>query len=333
MQYREIGQSGMKASVVGLGAWAIGGWMWGGTEEKESIEAIRTAVESGINLIDTAPMYGFGLSEQIVGKAIKGIRDRVILATKCGLVWDKQQGEFHFLSDEKTIRRESGNIKVFKYLAPSSIRQEIELSLQRLGVDYIDLYQTHWQDSTTPVEDTVNELMKLKKEGKIRAIGASNATVEHLEAYRKAGQLDSDQESYSMLDRRHEKDLLPYCAKNNVAFLAYSPLARGLLTGKVSPDRVFEDGDQRKDNPRYSRENRIKVLKMLDEFKPFIEKYSVTITQLVIAWTFHQKGCTHALVGARRPEQAVENAGAGRIVLNSKDLAAMDRIIARYGGV
>lgn len=333
MRYRNIGQSGIKASVIGLGTWAIGGWMWGGTEEKESIEAIKTAVESGINLIDTAPVYGFGLSEEIVGRAVKGFRDRVILATKCGLVWDREEGKFHFASDEKTIRRGSGDIKVFRYLSPVSVRSEVEMSLRRFGTDYIDLYQTHWQDPTTPVEDTMNELLKIKQEGKIRAIGASNATVGHLDEYRKSGPLDSDQESYSMLDRKHEKDLLPYCEENNIAFLAYSPLARGLLTGKVSPDRTFEEGDQRKDNPRFSRENRIKVLKMLDEFTPLTEKYNITVTQAVIAWTFHQRGCTHALVGARRPQQAVENAGAGDITLSEKDLAAMNSIIGRYEGV
>ncbi len=332
MQYRNLGQSGIKASVVGLGTWAIGGWMWGGTDEKESIETIRTAVESGINLIDTAPVYGFGLSEQIVGKAVKGIRDRVIIATKCGLVWDKREGEFHFRSDEKMIRRDSGNIEVRKYLAPDSIRQEIELSLRRLGTDYIDLYQTHWQDATTPVEDTMNELLKLKQQGKIRAIGVSNVTIRYLDEYRKFGQIDSDQESYSMLNRKHEKELLPYCAKNNIGFLAYSPLAQGLLTGKVLPDRVFEDGDHRKDKPAFSRENRLKILKMLGEFSSLTEKYNVTVTQLVIAWTFHQKGCTHVLVGARRPQQVIENAGAGGITLSKGDIEEMCRIIRRYEG-
>jgi len=330
MRYRELGQSGIKASVVGLGAWAIGGWMWGGTEEKESIETIKTALDSGINLIDTAPVYGFGLSEEIVGRAIKGIRAGVVIATKCGLVWNKEAGEFHFMSDEKAVRSDSGNIKVFKYLAPDSVRREMEMSLRRLGTEYIDLYQTHWQDATTPVEDTMNELLKLKQEGKIKAIGVSNATPGHLERYMKTGQLDTDQESYSMLDRQKEKDLLPYCAAHKIAFLAYSPLARGLLTGKISPGRVFMDGDQRKGNPRYSPENRIRILEMLEKFRPFAEKYGITFTQLAIAWALHQKGCTHALVGARKTHQALENANAGDIILTSEDLRAINRIIDTY---
>jgi len=330
MKYREIGRSGIKASVVGFGAWAIGGWMWGGAEEKEAIEAIKTAIDSGINLIDTAPVYGFGISEKIVGKAIKGIRDKVVLATKCGLIWKEKAGAFHFSSDEKSIRKDGGNIEVFKYLAPSSIRQEIEQSLKRLGTDYIDLYQTHWQDPTTPIEETMGELLKIKEEGKIRAIGVSNATPSQMDEYRRVGQLDSDQESYSMLDRKKEKDNLPYCKKNDIAFLAYSPLARGLLTGKVSPDRVFRDGDHRKDHPLFTVENRLKVQRMLDELKPFTEKYDITFTQLAIAWILHQDGCTHALVGARRPEQVMENVKAGDVILSEDDLKEIRRIIERY---
>ncbi|MCX8082473.1 MAG: aldo/keto reductase [bacterium] len=330
MIYREIGQSKISASVVGFGAWAIGGWMWGGAEEKDAIEAIKTAVDNGINLIDTAPVYGFGRSEEIVGRAIKGIRDKIILATKCGLVWDKENGTFHFYSDGKTIRRDSGEVKVFKYLAPSSINKEIEESLKRLGTDCIDLYQTHWQDPTTPIEDTMNTLMKLKKEGKIRAIGVSNATTSQMDEYRRVGEIDSDQEGYSIIDRKKEIDNLPYCKKHNIAFLAYSPIARGLLTGKVTPEVVFPEGDHRRDHPLFTIENRLKIQKMLSELKPFTEKYSITFTQLAIAWVLHQDGCTHALVGARSPAQVLENVKAGDIILSREDLEKIRVIIERY---
>ncbi|MCM8777968.1 MAG: aldo/keto reductase [Candidatus Omnitrophica bacterium] len=330
MRYREIGKSGINASIVGFGAWAIGGWMWGGAEEKEAIDAIKTAVDSGINLIDTAPVYGFGRSEEIVGKAIKGMRGKVVLATKCGLVWDKEAGAFHFFSDGSVITKKGGEIKVFKYLAPSSIREEIEGSLKRLETDYIDLYQTHWQDPTTPIEETMKELLKLKQEGKIRAIGVSNATTSQMDEYRRVGQIDSDQESYSMLDRNKESDNLPYCQKNNIAFLAYSPLARGLLTGKVSPDKKFSEGDHRKDHPLFTLENRVKVQKMLSELKPFTEKYNITFSQLAIAWVLHQDGCTHALVGARNPSQVKENVKAGDIVFSEEDRKDIRDIIERY---
>jgi aryl-alcohol dehydrogenase-like predicted oxidoreductase len=200
-----------------------------------------------------------------------------------------------------------------------------------LKTDHIDLYQTHWQETTTPIADTMAELLKLKEEGKIRAIGCSNATPEQMDEYRAAGQLDSDQERYSMIDLKHETDNLPYCADNNMAFLAYSPIGQGLLTGKMGPDRVFNDGDLRNGNKRFSVENRAKVAAMLDEFRPIADGRGISMTQLTVAWTIAQRGCSHALVGARTPEQARENAAAGDIVLNEDELAAMRTAIRKHG--
>lgn len=328
MLHRNLGASEIQASVVGLGTWAIGGWMWGGTDEADAIRAIHAGIDAGINLIDTAPIYGFGLSETIVGKAIADRRDKVVLATKCAMVWHVEKGEFLFDSDEKAIG--AGKHKVYKYLAPQSIRYEVEQSLARLGVDTIDLYQTHWQESTTPIADTMGELTKLKDEGKIRAIGASNATRAQLEEYSAAGTLDADQERYSMLDRAKETEELPHCAENNIAFLAYSPLALGILTGKIGPDRTFGEGDLRNDNPRFSTENRERVAAMLKGFDPLAEKHNVTMSQLVIAWTIRQFGCSHVLVGARNPQQAQENAAAGAVDLTEEDVSAMDAVIAKH---
>ncbi len=329
MQYRSLGNSNISASVVGLGTWAIGGWMWGGTSEADSIRAIHAAIDAGINLIDTAPCYGFGLSEEIVGKAIADRRDKVVLATKCGLVWHVSKGDFFFASDEGSPNPE-GDRQVWKYLGPESIRYEVEHSLRRLRTDVIDLYQTHWQESTTPIEETMAELLKLKEEGKIRAIGVSNVTPAQLAEYRRCGVVDSDQESYSMLNRKHDADLLPVCLEEHIAFLAYSPIAQGLLTGKVGPDRAFDEGDQRRNNPRFSRENRRKIAAMLAEFQPIADKHGVSMTQLVIAWTVHQPGCTHALVGARTPDQAHENARAGDIDLSHHDLEHLNRVLSRH---
>jgi len=330
MQRRSLGESGIQASAVAFGAWAIGGWMWGGTEEKAAIDAIHAAIDAGIDLIDTAPIYGFGRSEEIVGKAIADRRDKVVLATKCGLIWHEERGDFFFNSDEKHPK-DNGSIKVYRCVAPDMIRYEVEQSLTRLKVDCIDLYQTHWQETTTPIADTMAELLKLKDEGKIRAIGCSNATPDQMDEYRAAGQLDSDQERYSMLDRKHEGKDLPYCADNNIAFLAYCPIGQGLLTGKMGPDRVFEDGDQRKENKRFSVENREKVAAMLAEFQPIADGRGIGMTQLTIAWTIAQRGCSHALVGARTPEQAQENAAAGDITLSDEELAAMRAAIEKHG--
>jgi methylglyoxal reductase len=329
MKYRSLGKSGMEASVVGLGTWAIGGWMWGGADEAESVRAIHAAIDAGLTLIDTAPVYGFGLSEEIVGKAIRDRRDKVVLATKCGLVWHEERGELFFASDEKHPT-DDGQIKVYRCLAPETIRREVEWSLKRLGTDRIDLLQTHWQDSTTPVAATMHTLMELKKEGKIRAIGCSNATPEQMGEYRAAGQLHVDQELFSMLDRKHQRANLPYCAKHKIAFFAYSPLAQGLLTGKIGPDRTFRDGDQRRDKPRFSAENRLKIQGLLDLFRPIAERHGVSLGQLAIAWTLSQEGCSHALVGARTARQAIENTKAGAVELTPEELQAMGKAIEEH---
>ena len=331
MQYRALGQSGIQASVVGFGAWAIGGWMWGGTGRPAAIRAIQASIDAGANLIDTAPVDGFGVSEDIVGEAIRGRRDRVVLATKCGLVWHVAKGDHFFDSDEERPRTGATTHKVYRYLGPESIRYEVEESLKRLKTDVIDLYQTHWQESQTPIADTMAELMKLKKEGKICAIGVSNASVAQIHGYQAGGPVDVDQEQYSMLDRGHEKDLLPFCADHHVAFLAYSPLAQGLLTGKLGPERTFAKGDQRNGNPRFSVESRAKVAAMLEAFRSLADRHRATLGQLVIAWTVAQRGCTHALCGARTPEQAVENAKAADIKLSPGELAFMGKALEHPG--
>lgn len=330
MKYRPLGPSGIEASAVALGCWAIGGWMWGGQEEKESIEAVRAAVDNGVTLIDTAPIYGFGRSEEFVGRALEGIRDKVVLATKCGLVWDTKQGNFKFRADDKGLRKKGGDIEVYEYLAPKSIREELESSLKRLHTDCIDLYQTHWQDPTTPIEDTMAELVKMKEEGKIRAIGACNVKVDHLEKYRAGGLFSVAQVKYSMLDRKMETDVLPYCRENGLAVLAYSPLELGLLTGKFGPNPEFNEGDLRNDNPRFKPENIKRVNRMLESLRPIAEKYAATFAQLTIAWTISRPGLTHALVGARNVKQAEENAAAGAIELNGEEMKQINQAISDY---
>lgn len=321
METRALGASGVQATAIGLGTWAIGGWQWGGTDEASAINAIHAAIDAGITLIDTAPAYGLGLSEEIVGKALKGRRDQVVLATKCGLVWHTQQGRHFFDQAGKPVHR---------FLGAESVRHEVEQSLKRLQTDYIDLMQTHWQDPTTPISETMGALMDLKSEGKIRAIGVSNVSVEQMDAYRAAGQLDTDQEQYSMIDREIEATLLPYTRQHNIAMLAYSPLALGLLTGKIGPERTFEGDDQRIGEPRFSVENRARIAALLDDFKPIADAHRLTIPQLVIAWTAAQPGITHVLVGARNRAQAEENAAAGRAGLSPDVVATLTNILARH---
>lgn len=318
---REIGTSGIRASAVGLGTWAIGGWMWGGTDEARSVAAIEAAIDEGISLIDTAPAYGFGVAEEIVGKAIRGRRDSVVLATKCGLVWHTQKGNHFFNHDGMPVHR---------HLGPDAITYEIEQSLRRLGTDHIDHYITHWQDVTTPVHETMMALEKLKQQGKIRSIGASNVSPDELRSYIAAGGLDAIQEEFSMVRRDIGSTLVPMCIENRVSILSYSSLALGLLSGRIGPDRVFEGDDQRKDNPRFSIANRAKVAQLMDAIRPIAEGHRASDAQIVIAWTLQQPGITFALCGARNPEQARENAAAGRIRLKPEEIQTISEAATRH---
>ncbi len=315
MLTREIGASEIEASVIGLGTWAIGGWMWGGTDEAKSIAAIQASVDAGVTLIDTAPAYGQGVAEDIVGKALKGRRYKVVLATKCGLVWHTQKGNHFFDYDGRPVHR---------YLGKDAIIYEVEQSLIRLGTDYIDHYITHWQDPTTPIAETMEALETLKQQGKIRSIGASNTSADEVKAYVTAGQLDAIQEEYSMVKRDIEGTLLPVCRENGVSVLSYSSLALGLLSGKIGPDREFTGDDQRKDNPRFSMSNRQKVADLMQTIAPIAEAHGATLAQTVIAWTVQQPGITFSLCGARDAAQAVENAKAGRLRLTEAEIAEID---------
>jgi methylglyoxal reductase len=318
---REIGASGIRASAIGLGTWAIGGWMWGGTEERQSIAAIEAAIDEGVSLIDTAPAYGQGLSEEIVGKAIRGKRDRVVLATKCGLVWHTGKGSHFFDYEGRPVHR---------YLGRDSIIFEVEQSLRRLRTDHIDHYITHWQDPTTPIAETMETLHLLKAQGKIGSIGASNVSLRDLEAYVATGQLDAVQEEYSMVKRDIEKTLLPFCMRHGVSALSYSSLALGLLSGRIGPDRAFAGDDQRKSDPRFSLANREKVARLMRSIEPIAHAHAATKAQIVIAWTIRQPGITFALCGARNPHQAKENAQAGRIDLSGEEVETISEAAANH---
>ncbi|MDO4574531.1 MAG: aldo/keto reductase [Planctomycetia bacterium] len=327
MQYRALGNTKIQASVIGFGTWAIGGWLWGGTDEKKSVDALRSAIDRGINLIDTAPMYGYGLSEEIVGKAIRGHRDNVVLATKCGVRWTKGElepgkGEFYLYGSTSGFGTETDHDwKVYICLHPDSIRKEVEWSLQRLGTDYIDLYQTHTQESTIPIEETMGTLLDLKREGKIRAIGVSNATPEQLRRYMAVGRVDVSQERFSFIDRGIEENgILDLCRQKNASLLPYSPLAMGLLTGKMAPDRHFPDTDIRSTMERFKPDNITRVNAMLQKLEPIAQRRQLTIGQLIIAWTITFYNKTHILCGARTPEQVLENAVSGDVFLNREEM-------------
>jgi methylglyoxal reductase len=298
-----------------------GGVVWGGNpDDDESIRTIHASLDAGVNLIDTAPAYGWGRSEEVVGRAIKGRRDKIVLATKCGLWWHDKRGSYFCEFDGKSMRRS---------LRPDTIQIEIENSLRRLGTDYIDLYQTHWPampPDKTAIAETMACLMKLKSQGKIRAIGVSNVSLNELKENCAHGEIASNQLRYSMLFRAPERDILPYCRTHNIATLTYMSLEQGLLTGKVGTDRVFSKGEFRANeawNPWYAPQNRRRVLELLAGWRHLTELYECSLAQLVIAWVAAQPGVTHVLCGARRVEQANENARAGKLKLDAETLARM----------
>ncbi|MCP4642996.1 MAG: aldo/keto reductase [bacterium] len=328
MRYRQLGRSDLQVPVVSFGAWAIGGWMWGGTDDDAAVDAIRKAIDCGITCVDTAAMYGQGHSERVVGKAIAGRRDGVVVATKCGLRWNLEEGQFYFDSQDN----EGNPIRVYRNLKADSIKYECEQSLKRLGVDTIDLYQCHWPESTTPLEETMGALLDLQKEGKIRAIGVSNFTPEMMTECLRHGLIASDQPPYSALNRGMEADVAPFCAENNVGILAYSPIAQGLLTGKVTADRVFKEGDHRAGKPWFQPKNLERLHRdLLDKVRPIADAHDATLGQVFIAWTVEQPGITTAIVGARNEQQAEENARAGDLELNQDELATIRSLVEALG--
>jgi aryl-alcohol dehydrogenase-like predicted oxidoreductase len=285
MEFGTISETPLNVSRVGLGTWAIGGWMWGGTDEEESIKTIHAAVERGVNLIDTAPAYGFGCSEEILGRAIAAsqLRSRLVIATKAGLEW--KDG------------------KVFRNASRDRILREVTDSLRRLRTDYIDIYQVHWPDPLVPIEETAEAMQRLFDQGKIRAIGVSNFSVAEIERFRRVAQLHVVQPPYNMFEREIEAELLPCCRKSNLATLTYGALCRGLLSGKLQEDAHFEGDDLRLSDPKFQPPRFAQYLaavRCLDQFAR--DQHGKRVIHLAVRWLLDQ-GATAALWGARHPGQ------------------------------
>ena len=274
----------VNASRIGLGTWAIGGWMWGGTEESAAVSTIHAALDKGINLIDTAPVYGFGRSEELVGKALAGgRRGGAIIATKVGLDW--------------------GSGKILRNSSPARLRSELEDSLRRLKTDVIDIYQVHWPDEAIPFEETAKALDSLRREGKIRAIGVSNFSPEQMDRFRKGAPLATIQPPYNLFEREIENDVLPYAEKHGLVVLAYGALCRGLLTGKITAKSEFKGDDLRKVDPKFQQPrlgHYLEAVVRLDRFAR--ERYGKSVLALAVRWLL-DRGKIVALWGARRPEQ------------------------------
>lgn len=318
MEKKMIGKSGLEASALSLGCWAIGGgeW-WGNNDDQMSIDTICRAVQLGVNWIDTARVYGFGHSEEVVGKALKLLpRRKMILSTKCGIQWYDDGGELHFMKEGHAVRRD---------LAPKAIRRDLELSLKTMGTEYVDVYYTHWQCKTyglVPIEETMEELLKMKQEGKIRAIGASNTDLQILEDYIRAGQLDVIQEKLSILDRKSE-ELLPFCEEHGIMLQTYSPIEQGLLAGKASDNYVPKLGEVRDGKTWWRPENIRRVNGMLAGWKDLTEKYQCTLANLCIKWNSMLSSNINVLCGARKVSQIEDIASSLDIALSKEDFERM----------
>ena len=316
MRKRKLGSQGPEITVIGVGTWAIGGggwqYSWGKQDDRDSIAAIHRAIELGISWIDTAPVYGLGHSEEVVGKAVAGRRSKVMIATKCSRPWD------------------AGRTAILDSLSASSVRAELEASLRRLGTDYIDLYQVHWPRPEEQLEEGWAEIAKAVKEGKVRFAGVCNFTVDQIRRIHAIHPVTSLQPPYSMLRRETEKELLPFCRQNGIGVVVYSPMQMGLLSGAFSRDRMarLDAEDMRSKNPFFTEPALGRNLALVDKLKPIARQAGRSMAELAIAWVLRRPEVTAAIVGARRPEQVGETVSAADWDLTESEKAEIDALLS-----
>jgi aryl-alcohol dehydrogenase-like predicted oxidoreductase len=306
-EFVNIPRTQLKVSRVALGTWAMGGWMWGGTDQRESVSTIHAALDQGINLIDTAPAYGFGVSEEIVGAALEGIRDRAVIATKTGLEW--RDG------------------KVYRNATRARIMQEVDDSLRRLRTDYIDIYQVHWPDPLVPVEETAEAMRSLYELGKIRAIGVSNFSVDQMARFRQVAPLHVLQPPYNLFERAIETDILPYSRANDIATLGYGALCRGLLSGRIQPNTTFDGDDLRRVDPKFQQPRLaqyLQAVRQLDEFAQ--RRFHRRVIHLAVRWMLDQ-GISVALWGGRHPDQVEAALGVAGWSLTDLERESIEHIV------
>jgi aryl-alcohol dehydrogenase-like predicted oxidoreductase len=315
MKTRKLGRTDLELTTVGLGTWAMGGpWEfgWGPQDDGEAIAAIHAALEAGINWIDAAPAYGLGHAEELIACALAQTSEKPIIATKCGILWNEKKEKLTCLKGQ-------------------SIREECHASLKRLGVETIDLYQIHWPDPDEDVEEAWEEMARLKEEGKVKYIGVSNFSVEQIKRAEKIHPTASLQPPYSMLHREVEDELLGYCAEDNIGVLAYSPMQRGLLTGKFSAERLasLAPDDHRKRNRDFQEPQFSATMELVEKLKKIAERSGKTCAQLALSWVLRRPEVTAAIAGARRPDQIKETAPASNWNLSQEDIEEIEQLLAR----
>jgi aryl-alcohol dehydrogenase-like predicted oxidoreductase len=317
MIFRNLGDSGIEVSAIAFGAWAIGGFMWGGNDDQEAIRAIQHGYDLDVTTIDTAPIYGMGLSEELVGKAIQGKRERFQILTKFGIKWKTKGSREQFRSQKEY---EELMKQIYLSARKESVIQECEDSLRRLNTDYIDYYQHHRPAEDAPVEEVMEALEKLKDQGKIRAGGVSNYNLDQMKKANRRFRIETNQLPYSMVKRDIESDIIPWVLQTNKGVIAYSPLQRGVLTGKYTSGTQLAEGDHRKNSRYFKAENISKINDFLGKIEPIARDHNASLAQLVLYWTIHQPGITMALAGARNPQQVEDNARAADIRLSDQEM-------------
>ena len=316
MQTRKLGYSELYLTTIGLGTWAMGGgdWKfgWGPQDDMASVKAIHSALDQGINWIDTAAIYGHGHAEEVVGRAIKGIRNEVIIATKCGRVWEGDSRE------------------IGKSLRADSIRREVEASLKRLAIEVIDLYQIHWPEPDEEIEEGWGTVADLVKEGKIRYGGVSNFSLEQLKRAQAIHPITSLQPPYSMFRREIEEEIMAYCGSNQIGIIAYSPMQAGLLTGKFTKERAagLPESDWRSRHPFFMEPQLSVNLQAIDQLRKIANEKKISLSQLSLVWVLRNKEVTSAIVGARNPQQIKETAKAGALSLTKVEIEGIEEILA-----
>ncbi len=320
VKFKKVDKIDEKLSVIGFGCWGISGpEYWDGTTDENSIKTIHKAIEYGVNFFDVAPVYGFGHAEEILGKAVKGFRNKIIIATKCGLIWDEEK-------------------RIMNNLKPESIFKEVENSLRRLQTDYIDLYQLHWPDPNTDIGETMDAMLELKRSGKIRYIGLSNFSVSEAKRAMQKAEISSMQGLYNMLERnansyhsipleyRTERDILPFCLENGMAFFPYSPLLQGLLTGKFTGNESFKD--VRAANPNLSGEKFKMYINVVKKLNDIADKIKKPLSQIALNWLIRNEAVTSVIAGAQNSQQLEENIGAVTWEMDDALYYEIERIVA-----
>jgi aryl-alcohol dehydrogenase-like predicted oxidoreductase len=314
MRTRRLGNSDLDITPIGLGAWALGGggwaFAWGPQDDADSVAAIRAALDAGVNWIDTAAVYGLGHSEEVVAKALAGVKNRPYVFTKCARIWNEQR-------------------QIGKSLKADSIRRECEASLRRLKVDVIDLYQMHWPEPEEDIEEGWATMARLQKEGKVRWIGVSNFNVAQMKRVQAVAPITSLQPPYSMLARAAEAEVLPYCKQQNIGVIVYSPMRNGLLTGAMTRERIaaFPADDWRRNNPDFQEPRLSRNLRLVEVLRTIADRHGCTPGEVAVAWTLHHPAVTGAIVGLRRPGQVPGVIGAAQVRLNDTELNEIETFL------